>query len=76
MGPTGDKQRACELTAGVATYCELMAGPFFLACELMAGVSSRGLTYILVCGKRCRLSVTVSQFRNMEIGTRLFICED
>ena len=43
MGPTGDKQRACELTAGVATYCELMAGPFFLACELMAGVSSRGL---------------------------------
>ena len=46
MGPTGDKQRACELTAGVATYCELMAGPIFLACELMAGVSSRGLTYI------------------------------
>ena len=47
MGPTGDKQRACELTAGVATYCELMAGPFFLACERMAGVSSRGLTYCL-----------------------------
>ena len=52
MGPTGDKQRACELTAGVATYCELMAGPFFLACELMAGVSSRGLTYTCLVGWR------------------------
>ena len=26
MGPTGDKQRACELTAGVVNYHELTAG--------------------------------------------------